>query len=206
MIPQFRTRPAQIRVVGPVLAVGSNLFQLPTMEPKDLKLLTFDDILGVWCSLSKFYGLLVLSRRCNFEMENLRETLMKSSEIWADNWFNLEMVNEVIQVLTIMQTISFKVSMDGESVLMSKDLEASTWIDACQVYPVPKMRGTRTMRSKIFDIVKDSALKELYLKQLEMAIKEAKNVSGLASYSPQIQARFKAIECLLDDVFNVAKA
>ena len=181
-------------------------YRLDPMEPKLLQPLTFGDILRVWCGFSNYYGLEALSKRCSFEIENLRETLMKSSAIWADNWFNLEMVNELIQVLTIMQSISFKVSMDGESVLYSQDLEESTWVDANQIYPVPKMRPPLPIREKIFNFVRDPALKTLYVKEVGMAIEECESAFNLASSSSQVQARFKAIQCHLQDVLTVAKA
>ena len=175
------------------------------METSQLKAVKFSDVVTLWTGLNTYYGMMELSRRMQFELENLRETVMKFTDhIWADCPLHVKLAVETVQILTIASNINFKVQLDGEGSIDSGDMHDSAWVEAKDVYPIPKLKAPRPLRLKLHHFVRDKHLKELLMKELDLALEESKTLVGLSHALPEIAARFHAVHCLLDDIYSVA--
>lgn len=165
---------------------------------------TYADVHALWKGCLLMYGTQGLGERTNFQHENLRETLMKLTVIWADNTQNLRVVQEVVQVLTIILSMTFKCSMDGEQDIDSKAFQLSAWVEVGESQPEQPLLPPAPMRTKLLKVVKDRQIKSIVENEIQLALQCCEDLVGQARVvAPELMKKFVAVSALMDDAQRV---
>ena len=163
----------------------------------------FKEILTLHNLFMGLYGVDGLAVKCTFQLESVRETLMKLRVIWADNELNLRIAMDTVHILTVIQCMAFKYQMDGGRTTDDSVFCQSVWVEPDRVCSIPALTAPQGMKSKLKACLNYKP--ELYTMTLNEIIgsrKECKVLAGLVEADPfldQVAFRFNAAQVLLDD-------
>ena len=147
----------------------------------------------LWDCLSGFLGLAELSRLLDFEYENIRESFLKLRCIW-DYPADLQIALEMIQILTVLQCMTFYARMGSEDQIC----ETTTFVEAENYGPRP--HHPCSVRDNLRAFLNTPAKKEMTLSEVNKALKDLDSLIIAAKDNHAILNRFNAAKALLQDV------
>lgn len=161
------------------------------------------EILTLFNLLVNVYEPEGLAVKCDFQLENIREVIMKLRSVWADNDLNLQIAMDTIHILTVIKCMMSKYMMDGGQTTDDNVFCQSVWVEPDRVCQPPPLTIPESLTSKLKACLNFKAdLYRLTLKEVIGARKELKVMADLSETNPslaQVAFRFNAAKVLLDD-------